>query len=518
MASKPTVGGSTNTWGQELNDFLDVEHTTGGFHQSFTGPLALAGNLAINTNKFTVAGASGNTLVAGTLNVTGVTTLATISATSLATSAVTPLKLTNGQLVDVALTSQTSGATTLTIPDFAGVVDEFTFKTKSQTMSNKTFVAPALGAATGTSIDLGGTSLLASRVLTVDTGGSFDVVMGNTSGDDFIIQDGNFYLYDQAVDHGTTGIAPTNVYGSFKPNSATDGTLIINGLSDADSPGFIMQSVMGSTNPTDATPSMLFVANKTDGGTSFQIMGNAETAFQFRSFATNYITVLGDGKVGILDVTPSYNLEVNGTSHVTGEFTAGTKTFKIDSPVLPNDKDLLHACVEGPRIDLLYHGVVALVQGIAIVNLDRDSTTYSMTSGTFELLTQNAIVVGLHNQESFDRLSSSKIVDGEFIITSENLNSNGEVAWVVLAERCDPFIKDISTTDEDGRLIPEHDKEDPDLTLLEDKEVDTDNIEEDGDESVEEVNMKGKGYKRHYEAYGDSRPTRKVIKRYKSTS
>ena len=72
-------------------------------------------------------------------------TLGVASATSLATSAATPLKMTNGQLVDVAVTTQTVGATTLTIPDFANVVDEFTFKTKAQTMSNKTFVAPALG-------------------------------------------------------------------------------------------------------------------------------------------------------------------------------------------------------------------------------------------------------------------------------------------------------------------------------------------------------------------------------------
>ena len=41
MAAKPTVGGSNNTWGTELNEFLDVEHTAGGFHQSFTGPLVV---------------------------------------------------------------------------------------------------------------------------------------------------------------------------------------------------------------------------------------------------------------------------------------------------------------------------------------------------------------------------------------------------------------------------------------------------------------------------------------------
>jgi hypothetical protein len=80
--------------------------------------------------------------------------LGAATATSLATSAASPLLMTNGQLVTVALTSQTTGVTTLTIPDFAGVADTFAFVTKAQTLSNKTFVAPVLGAATGTSLSV----------------------------------------------------------------------------------------------------------------------------------------------------------------------------------------------------------------------------------------------------------------------------------------------------------------------------------------------------------------------------
>lgn len=88
---------------------------------------------------------TGSTVVLATSPVLVTPTLGVASATSLATSAASPLLLTNAQLVTVALTAQTVAGTTLTIPDFASVVDEFTFKTKAQTMSNKTFVAPALG-------------------------------------------------------------------------------------------------------------------------------------------------------------------------------------------------------------------------------------------------------------------------------------------------------------------------------------------------------------------------------------
>lgn len=107
-----------------------------------------AGN-SFSINGTAITAVTGTGAVSLTTSPTFITpVLGVASATSLATSAATPLLLTNGQLVNVALTSQTVAATTLTIPDFASVVDEFTFKTKAQTMSNKTFVAPILGTPT----------------------------------------------------------------------------------------------------------------------------------------------------------------------------------------------------------------------------------------------------------------------------------------------------------------------------------------------------------------------------------
>ncbi len=148
---------------------------SGGGITALTGDVTASGTGSVAATVAKIAGVAVGTPT-GTTNVvfsnspTLVTpTLGVASATSLATSAASPLLLTNGQLATIALTSQTVGATTLTIPDFASVADEFTFKTKSQTMSNKTFVAPALGTpASGVLTNCSGTasSLTAGTVTT----------------------------------------------------------------------------------------------------------------------------------------------------------------------------------------------------------------------------------------------------------------------------------------------------------------------------------------------------------------
>lgn len=102
-----------------------------------TTSAGLAGVISDETGSGALVFATSPTLVTPTLGVA--------SATSLATSAASPLLLTNGQLITVALTSQTVGGATLTIPNFASVADTFAFITLAQTLSNKTFVAPALG-------------------------------------------------------------------------------------------------------------------------------------------------------------------------------------------------------------------------------------------------------------------------------------------------------------------------------------------------------------------------------------
>ncbi len=78
--------------------------------------------------------------------------LGVASSTSLATSAASPFLLTNGQLITIALTSQTVNPATLTIPNFASVSDTFAFLTLAQTVTNKRITKRVVTASDATSI------------------------------------------------------------------------------------------------------------------------------------------------------------------------------------------------------------------------------------------------------------------------------------------------------------------------------------------------------------------------------
>jgi len=132
-------------------------------------------------------------------------------------------------------------------------------------------------------------------------------------------------------------------------------------------------------------------------------------------------------------------LATNGDIYCTGLLTAaalsvgGYKAFSIDHPVKP-DHYLVHIATECPSPDLIYRGVVNLVNGKAKVNIN---THYGMTPGTLSALAKDIVVVSLHNQNSFDRLKSTPVTNDEFEIICENSNSTSSVSWVVMGTRKD---------------------------------------------------------------------------------
>ena len=81
-----TLGTTVLTNGQTTLGLAGLTSLGVSGNATITGTLALGSDFAINTNKFTVASATGNTAVAGTLSVTGATTLSsTLGVTSNAT-------------------------------------------------------------------------------------------------------------------------------------------------------------------------------------------------------------------------------------------------------------------------------------------------------------------------------------------------------------------------------------------------------------------------------------------------
>ena len=143
----------------------------------------------------------------------------------------------------------------------------------------------------------------------------------------------------------------------------------------------------------------------------------------------------------------------------TGSFTVsvGPKSFRIPHPVVPN-KDLIHSCIEGPRVDLIYRGTVTLVNGTGTVNMNKNSTTTpdcAMTDGTFEALCTNPQFF-LQNMSGFDRVRGT-MSGANLVIISENQTSTDVISWMVVAERHDAGMISADLTNDAGYLITEQD-------------------------------------------------------------
>jgi len=146
------------------------------------------------------------------------------------------------------------------------------------------------------------------------------------------------------------------------------------------------------------------------------------------------------------------SIAASGTVDVVGTFTAGTKTFRIPHP-LPELKAthyLIHGCLEGPRLDLIYRSTVTLVDGAATVDLDDAA---GMSAGTWVLLCRDAQVFTTNETGWFHVRGT--VSGSTLTIECEEGTCTDTVSWMVVAERQDDAIKAQSSTDEDGHLIIE---------------------------------------------------------------
>ena len=108
------------------------------------------------------------------------------------------------------------------------------------------------------------------------------------------------------------------------------------------------------------------------------------------------------------------------------------KTFIVNHP-LDEDKYIVHATLEGPEGAVYYRGTSQLCHGKATIALPH----------YFEALTRKEQrTILLTNIDGFDRIAiqsidGEKIVDGKFVVVSENPESSQKFDWEVKAVRAD---------------------------------------------------------------------------------
>ena len=167
-------------------------------------------------------------------------------------------------------------------------------------------------------------------------------------------------------------------------------------------------------------------------------------------------TIFADGGQGLVlggngatALTFSYN---STTATFAGAVSKASGTFKIDHPLesLSATHQLVHSFIEGPRVDLIYRGIVNLLSGRATINID---TASGMSEGTFVALNRETQFF-INNQSGWNNIKGS--LQGNILnIEAEDTNSTDTIAWMVIGERQDKHIKDTDWTDSNGKPILE---------------------------------------------------------------
>jgi hypothetical protein len=146
----------------------------------------------------------------------------------------------------------------------------------------------------------------------------------------------------------------------------------------------------------------------------------------------NSIAVYGWVGYGVFSYAGLFdgNVVVNGITYSTDIYVSGTKNFKIDHPQDPENKYLIHSCIESPDRMNIYNGNITTdAAGLAAVNLP--SYFESLNIDYKYQLT----VIGQFAQAIIDK----KIQNNSFVIRTDK--PNVEVSWMVTGIRNDVYAK-----------------------------------------------------------------------------
>ena len=99
---------------------------------------------------------------------------------------------------------------------------------------------------------------------------------------------------------------------------------------------------------------------------------------------------------------------------------------------------------------MIYRGKTALVGGRAEVNIDQAA---GMTEGTFVLLNRE-VQCFTSNESDWDAVRGF-VSENILTIECQNQSSTATISWLVIGERQDKHMYDTEWTDENGKVIVE---------------------------------------------------------------
>ena len=172
------------------------------------------------------------------------------------------------------------------------------------------------------------------------------------------------------------------------------------------------------------------------------------------TYSMNSWTYTDDGNVYYMGNVGIGKNDPTSTLDVMGNISATIKPFKIQHP-LDNSKSLYHGNIECPRYDNLYRGRATIINGICIVNIDREcNDTGGLIEGTFDALNTDSQLY-LQNNQTFDNIKGT-IENGKIHIECENTEDEITINWIVIAERKDADVVKLNNTDSNGKMICEY--------------------------------------------------------------
>ena len=261
-----------------------------------------------------------------------------------------------------------------------------------------------------------------------------------SSGGGNLIGQGYFVIGDATA--GATRLA-INSAGQVAINNATitSGNILIAAGGCIEAPGF--QTPAGNITGYGGFAANRFLIQQENNNTCRAYFMGSNTS----SYGAGYFYV------SYSNGSPSLELTISkGAVAVAGALSKGSGSFKIDHPLpqLEATHHLVHSFIEGPQADLIYRGVVNLVNGKASVNIDSAS---GMTEGTFEVLCRE---VQCFTSNESDWIHVRGSVSGNILtIEAQDNTSTSKISWMVVGERKDKHMMGTDWTDDQGKVIVE---------------------------------------------------------------